>query len=272
MPKGDSTLVPHEKGLNFTAHMGIFMRWMAVRYCDPAFRDALAKPLLEAQREADEARQQWQDAESEFNRENIRLYGQKSVYNVSAADQQHWHDLLAKKQAARQRYDAASDKVSKRYYTSLWERLEQEASMQTKAYDAQKVQESRPDAPRPIIEPDYWDGTPGTAYVPPPPSEVEIALVEAWKKGLSGADPLPKEVMTLFDLLVHDTLLTSWQDHLLAPRLYFTVRSTDTFGETDFKDEARKREHEQQAIRRIDQISKIGDARQETGLDGFLPI
>jgi hypothetical protein len=43
--------------------------------------------------------------------------------------------------------------------------------------------------------------------------------------------------MALFDMLVHDTLLTSWQDHVLIDTLCFRTRDTDTFGSTDQKAE-----------------------------------
>ena len=59
------------------------------------------------------------------------------------------------------------------------------------------------------------------------------ALLQAWKMGLSGSNPLPPKVMALFDLLVHDTMLTSWHDHLLSSSLYFRTRATDAFGVTE---------------------------------------
>ncbi|WP_414440766.1 hypothetical protein [Burkholderia sp. 22PA0106] len=53
----------------------------------------------------------------------------------------------------------------------------------------------------------------------------------------------------MFDMLVHDTLLTSWQDHVLADTLYFRTRDTDTFGSTDKKaeDEQRKKDDQKAA-------------------------
>lgn len=55
--------------------------------------------------------------------------------------------------------------------------------------------------------------------------------------------------MALFDMLVHDTLLTSWQDHVLIDTLCFRTRDTDTFGSTDQKaeDETRKKDDQKAA-------------------------
>ena len=58
--------------------------------------------------------------------------------------------------------------------------------------------------------------------------------------------------MALFDMLVHDTLLTSWQDHVLAPSLYFRTRDKDTFGSSDLDKEAKQRKKDDLAAARID--------------------
>ncbi|MCW0014617.1 hypothetical protein OIV42_31750, partial [Burkholderia pseudomallei] len=84
----------------------------------------------------------------------------------------------------------------------------------------------------------------------------QIALITAWKEGIEGKHPLPPEVMALFDMLVHDTLLTSWQDHVLAPSLYFRTRDKDVFGSTDFAKEAKKRKKDDLAATRVDQAVK----------------
>jgi hypothetical protein len=93
-----------------------------------------------------------------------------------------------------------------------------------------------------------------------------VALAQAWKDGASGKNPLPPAVMALFDLLVHDTMLTSWHDHILSSTLYFQMRSTDTFGETDFAAEAKQRTADLKNAKRIDQLSTMGDARARTRL------
>ncbi len=81
-------------------------------------------------------------------------------------------------------------------------------------------------------------------------------LVQAWKMGLSGKNPLPPKVMALFDLLVHDTMLTSWHDHVLSPTLYFQTRGVDMFGSTDFDAEERERERVEKNADRASRISR----------------
>ncbi|WP_232231984.1 hypothetical protein [Burkholderia sp. WSM2230] len=88
----------------------------------------------------------------------------------------------------------------------------------------------------------------------------QVALVGAWQEGLSGKNPLPPAVMTLFDLLVHDTMLTSWHDHILSPTLYFQTRATDIFAKTDFKKEAKHRAEDERNAQRVDRMP-TNDAR-----------
>ncbi|WP_367304639.1 hypothetical protein [Burkholderia glumae] len=86
-------------------------------------------------------------------------------------------------------------------------------------------------------------------------SPEQEALAQAWKMGLNGSNPLPPKVMALFDLLVHDTMLTSWHDHLLSSTLYFQTRATDTFGVSDYAKEEKQRKRDEKAAERIRQVS-----------------
>lgn len=72
---------------------------------------------------------------------------------------------------------------------------------------------------------------------------------------------LPDPVMKLFDMLVHDTLLTSWQDHVLAPTLYFRTRDKDVFGKTDFAKEDKQRKRDDDAAARVDRLRQGGASR-----------
>lgn len=81
-------------------------------------------------------------------------------------------------------------------------------------------------------------------------------LIQAWKVGLSGKNPLPPKVMALFDLLVHDTMLTSWHDHVLSSNLYFQTRAIDTFGSSDYVSEEKKRKREEKHSERVRQTSE----------------
>ena len=60
----------------------------------------------------------------------------------------------------------------------------------------------------------------------------------------------------MFDMLVHDTLLTSWQDHVLAPSLYFRTRDKDVFGKTDYAKEDKQRKSDDLTAKRVEQASK----------------
>lgn len=84
----------------------------------------------------------------------------------------------------------------------------------------------------------------------------EEALIQAWKMGLSGKNPLPPKVMALFDLLVHDTMLTSWHDHVLSSNLYFQTRAIDTFGTSDYVEEDKKRKRDEKHGERVRQASE----------------
>jgi hypothetical protein len=62
--------------------------------------------------------------------------------------------------------------------------------------------------------------------------------------------------MTLFDMLVHDTLLTSWHDHILAPSLYFRTRDKDVFGSTNYAKEDKQRKRDEVTATRVEQASR----------------
>jgi hypothetical protein len=51
-------------------------------------------------------------------------------------------------------------------------------------------------------------------------------------------------------------LLTSWQDHVLAPSLYFRTRDKDTFGASNLAKEAQQRKKDDLAAARIEQAAK----------------
>ena len=68
--------------------------------------------------------------------------------------------------------------------------------------------------------------------------QIQNRLLAAWRDARDGKTQLPPTVMTLFDWLVHDAMLSSWPDHLLASTtMYFRVRDKDVFAKTDAKAE-----------------------------------
>ena len=59
--------------------------------------------------------------------------------------------------------------------------------------------------------------------------------------------------MTLFDWLVHDAMLSSWPDHLLASTtMYFRVRDKDVFAKTDAKAEMEQRAKDMRSAERVE--------------------
>lgn len=84
----------------------------------------------------------------------------------------------------------------------------------------------------------------------------QATLLQAWKMGIGGKNPLPPKVMAFFDLLVHDTMLTSWQDHILASSLYFRTRGVDTFGSSDYVAEEKDRKRTEENASRASRVSR----------------
>lgn len=96
-----------------------------------------------------------------------------------------------------------------------------------------------------------------------------MALVQAWKEGVSGKNPLPPKVMALFDMLVHDTLLTSWHDHILAPSLYFRTRDKDAVGSTNYAKEDKQRKRDEVTATRVEQATR--QSRQQVNIYNGAP-
>jgi hypothetical protein len=79
--------------------------------------------------------------------------------------------------------------------------------------------------------------------------------------------------MALFDLLVHDTMLTSWHDHVLSGNLYFQTRATDAFGVSDQKKEAAaedaRRKDAELRQKRADAVRRAREMWPGRGADQF---
>jgi hypothetical protein len=235
------SIVPRTTGLDFLSHSKVFMRWIAVRYQSPAFRasvtshfDALSaahKKRLEernnAQAAYDALRQQWPATDAR-----------------ALADAQARLDAATSAEMSALR-EASQEKA--RPVVSVWERIHQEseeilrrgAAESGLSHSAALVGEKAASGGLPR----GTDArTVAAAIERERLSPDEAALAQAWTTGIKGADPLPPKVMALFDLLVHDTLLTSWHDHLLAPTLYFRTREKDVLGVTDYAAEDKQRQ------------------------------
>lgn len=250
-------LIPRKPGVDFVAHSKIFLRWIAVRYQDPEFRRTMSDPVADWKRNMADADLQRKTAKSqldwELQRQGINM---SMLASRSQADQATLRGMKAASDAAQKRYEKLIAEAPKDY-TTVWERLHKESEKML--HRASHQDGLRQSAERIRNMPDSWDSNNKAsadaveaAMLP----EAQMELVSAWKEGIEGKHPLPPDVMALFDMLVHDTLLTSWQDHVLAPSLYFRTRDKDEFGSSDIEKEAKKRKKDDLAAARIDQAAK----------------
>lgn len=248
--------------LDFAAHSKVFLRWIAARYQDPHFPPKARDPMRDWMEQAREADGQRKAAKARLDWEMRRQGVTMSLLSTrSAADQAKLRELKANSDAAQQHYETLIAAAPKQEFTSVWQRLDQEARELTARWEKIEPEyeaEKRRQLQRPLNQPPSY--TP--LFLAPAfarhtdLTEEQIELVKAWQKGASGDNPLPEPVMKLFDLLVHDTLLTSWHDHVLAPTLYFRTRGVDKFGETDYAKEEKQRIRDEKAAARAAQIGE----------------
>jgi len=250
-------LIPRKPGVDFVEHSKIFLRWIAVRYQDPEFRRTMSDPVADWKRNMADADLQRKTAKSqldwELQRQGINM---SMLASRSPADQATLRGMKAASDAAQKRYEKLIAEAPK-YYTTVWERLHKESEKMLRRASYQDG--LRQSAERIRNMPDTWDSNnkaSADAVEATMLPEAQMELVSAWKEGIEGKHPLPPDVMALFDMLVHDTLLTSWQDHVLAPSLYFRTRDKDEFGSSDIEKEAKKRKKDDLAAARIDQAAK----------------
>ncbi|KAG1264864.1 hypothetical protein G6F65_014277 [Rhizopus arrhizus] len=98
--------------------------------------------------------------------------------------------------------------------------------------------------------------------------ETQKRLLAVWRDARDGKTQLPAKVMTLFDWLVHDAMLSSWPDHLLASTtMYFRVRDKDVFAKTDAKAEMEQRGKDMRNAEKIEAQA----ARTEQNLQQMTP-
>ncbi|WP_321814708.1 MULTISPECIES: hypothetical protein [unclassified Paraburkholderia] len=142
---------------------------------------------------------------------------------------------------------------------SVWERLQRESTdMVTAAARQAGLKKSKAMLEKVGAEPWGLDTSDSAKLIDSAMMDPnQLALANAWSDATAGKHLLPDEVMALFDLLVHDTMLTSWHDHLLSGPLYFQTRATDTFGSTDFAEEKNQRERDDRRSSEIDRITQV---------------
>ncbi|EJO62603.1 DUF2235 domain-containing protein [Burkholderia multivorans] len=245
-------IVPDTQGVNFLPHAEVFLRWIAVRYQDPDFRHSVTDPAIEWRRDVEKADYDRRDASAKLD---WAMMGSKRM------DTPEIRQLKLAKQAADKRYNDLWSNVPPSNYTTVWERLDNEAKEMTSKwekmrpeYDAQQQRRVAQSFNRKLSYTPLFFAPAFAHHIEL--NEDQIALVKAWQQAYAGKNPLPPEVMALFDMLVHDTLLTSWQDHVLAPSLYFRTRDKDVFGITHFDEEAKQRANDDRAAARIEQAAK----------------
>ncbi|MEN7531902.1 hypothetical protein [Cupriavidus sp. DL-D2] len=240
-------LVPRDEGLNFHAHMKVFLRWLAVRYRTPEFRAPAYERLPELKHKADEAQKAVENANNDYFKVDIRKPGGQEALNQAGARLEN----------ARKTNDQAGRdyrRAKEHPIISVWDRVAEEAARQLLHRGIHANSKQWPQMLRDIAStlPEGIEDVEMVADVYEQSdwmSADAFALAEAWITGTEGRDPLPEKVMMLFDMLVHDTMLTSWHDHVLSSTLYFRTRETDTFGETDEKEEKKQREADDRRVK-----------------------
>ncbi|MEM5326215.1 DUF2235 domain-containing protein [Paraburkholderia sp. JHI2823] len=257
-------LVPRQPGVDFLPHSKVFLQWMATRYRDPAFQQSLSAPVTDWHQQMSEANAQRQAAKARLDGEMQRQgVDMRMLSSRSPADQAKLRQLKAASDAAQQRYQGLAGNAPNDY-TSVSARLQSESDKMLRQTALQDGLKRSVDLIRNtdlISDADKQVSADAVESVMLPPAQME--LIQAWKAGLDGKHPLPPDVNALFDMLVHDTLLTSWHDHVLAPHLYFRTREKDVFDSTDFAGEAKQRKKDDAVAARIDQASQ--QSRQRLG-------
>ncbi|MFC4278624.1 DUF2235 domain-containing protein [Achromobacter aloeverae] len=270
-------VVPHKPGIDFTPHMEVFLRWLAVRYQDPVFKSELSDPAEKWIKDRD-----FFTPQQEYNEELRRVSMMSPEERAKPENTARLRELEALKNERWDRAEASRGELPPQRFKPLWQRLEEEiktlgqSERDEARMDERKkwMEANRPEAVRRIQQYDQdmldreraRNRSMGKGDEEPklddPFAEakarrgIEKRLLAAWREAADGKNPLPPKVMTLFDWLVHDAMLSSWPDHLLASTtLYFRVRDKDVFGATDFKAEMKQRGQDMQSAQRVDEAA-----------------
>jgi len=246
-------LVPRKEGLDFLAHMEVFLRWLAVRYQSPVFRTLLNEPAEDLKRQHQEKAQAAREA-----REAYRAERRRTPFNRLAMAEA-WIRMSEAQDAESESLRNTGVELG-RPTMKVWDRIGEEAAAQMRR---QSVQDGmRRAAALARTQPHDNDDMKNAADILESMlmSPEALALAKAWKEGAAGKNPLPEKVMALFDMLVHDTMLTSWHDHVLSATLYFQTRAIDTFGLTDEAKEAKQRERDETRAKRVDAMPDMRES------------
>jgi hypothetical protein len=276
--------------MDFIPHMEVFLRWLAVRYQDPVFKADMSDPAEKWIQDRD-----FFTPEQEYNEEFRRVSMLPREERNKPENTARLKELEALKDERWNRAVASRGELPPQRFKPLWQRLEEEyrALEEGERQDIaneQRKEEFRRRNPNSVHAMEAWEqnlkdmqrmrnelitrggGTLTEEDKPKDPfadmkakREVQKRLLNVWREASAGTNPLPPKVMALFDFLVHDAMLSSWPDHLLASTsLYFRVRDKDIFGKTDFKAEQAKFKSDNESASRVDQM--------RANLDGMAPV
>ncbi|EHP37674.1 hypothetical protein OR16_41531 [Cupriavidus basilensis OR16] len=196
--KAYHSVVLLEAGRDFTLHMEVLLRWLAVRYPSPAFEEMVSRHADEVKRAHFAVEKEVKDAEAAHQVERRR----------SPADPVALSKVLTRWHAARDA-QARSLPMTVRELSrpNVWERIAKEAREQAWRLSLQaELQKStnRLSSMKGRMELSYdadLDESVKTIEATALTPEAAM-LAQAWADGLEGRNPLPPEVMTLFDLLI----------------------------------------------------------------------
>ncbi len=262
-------VVPYQKGLDFQAHMLVFLRWLAVRYKSSEFRETVTAKTEGMKRDHQVLVKERERAEATYQQERERHPVDRLALGQAQAR------MMAAQEAERQALRSTVAELA-RPVTKVWNRLESEASEQMRQLShqdglqasARKIREWRDlDTLDPYYAGDMETSADTVESLLMPPEA--RALAQAWKDAADGKNPLPPKVMALFDMLVHDTMLTSWHDHVLSSTLYFQTRATDTFGKTDAKKETAQKKSDAQLQQRVEAVRRAREMWPARGANQF---
>ena len=284
-------LVKYEPGCDFAPHMEIFLRWLAVRYQDPVFRAELSDPA-----EAWIKDRNFFTPEHELMEETRRLSTLPREELAKPETTARHRELEALVEERRERAIASRGEAPPKRFLPLWERLEAEyksleAAEQQDAETELRRLDWEKNAPDQLRTMEMWDrqdeinaailngGKPGDGQAvqkaPDPLADMKAEramqkrLLTAWRDARDGKTQLPPKVMTLFDWLVHDAMLSSWPDHLLASTtMYFRVRDKDVFAKTDAKAEMSQRAKDMRNAEKVEAQA----ARAEQNIQQMTPV
>lgn len=283
-------LVKYEPGCDFAPHMEVFLRWLAVRYQDPVFRAGMSDPAEEWIKDRD-----FFTPQQELTEEQRRLSALSREELAKPETTARARELEALVNERRERANASRGEAPPQRFLPLWERLEEEyksleeAERQDAATEQRRLdmERNQPDRLRTIEtreretivnenmrhgrkpgDPDYVEKLPDPLADMKAERAIQQRLLTAWRDARDGKTQLPPKVMTLFDWLVHDAMLSSWPDHLLASTtMYFRVRDKDVFAKTDAKAEMEQRAKDMRNAEKVEAMA----ARNEQNIRQMTP-